>query len=214
MGTQATACFYEMLHSLQNVGTEQGYLDILLYSKPSIPDRTAYITGQSSDSPLVPLIQAAQTLESGGASCIAIPCATSHFFYDDISQAVNVPIINMLDETVRCAAEQGARKICLLATDGTLKSGIFHKAFEKHGIAVIAPPEDAQANLMDMIYDIKLGIAAESEKLDSIVYELLRNGVDAVVLGCTELCITTKRTSNAINTLEVLANASLSFCKT
>ena len=79
MGTQATACFYEKLHSIQSVTTEQEYLDVLVFSKPSIPDRTAYITGKSNESPLEQLTYVALTLEAAGATCIALPCVTSHF---------------------------------------------------------------------------------------------------------------------------------------
>jgi len=205
MGTQATACFYEKLHSLQDVTKEQEYLDILLYSIPSTPDRTAYITGQSGESPLRHLIHAAKTLEAAGATCIAIPCITSHFFYDDLIKAVGVPILNMLDETAGFAAEKGIKKVNLLATDGTIKGRAFHSAFEKHGIKVTVPPEEEQRKLMTAIYDIKRGLKVPPDTFNSITE-------GTVVLGCTELCIVTEESENVINTLDVLARASLESC--
>lgn len=227
MGTQATACFYEMLHSMQSVSAEQEYLDILLFSKPSIPDRTAFITGQSTDNPLKSLIHAARTLESAGVSCIAIPCATSHYFYDDISSALCIPVLNMLDETVSFAKRQGLKKVCLLATDGTIRGRFFQNAFEKNGIDVILPPEATQSELMAIIYDVKCGVGVSPDVLDSIIEDALKAGSDAVVLGCTELCAigntgctnetdvfhTTKKSPGIINMLEVLAKASLKFFK-
>jgi len=225
MGTQATACFYEVLHNLQSVSSEQEYLDVLLYSKPSIPDRTAYITGQSTDSPFEHLVHSAQTLEAAGASCIVIPCATSHFFYDDLVKTVNIPILNMLEATAKYIKECGIGNVCLLATDGTLKGGYFHKAFEKHSIAVTVPPEGEQADLMDIIYDIKRGEAVSADVLDPIISHARTDGAEAVVLGCTELCVITSNTWNKadtrcviqkldlINTLEVLAEASISFLR-
>jgi len=223
MGTQATACFYKVLHDQQNVASEQEYIDVLLYSKPSIPDRTAYITGQSSESPLEHLIRAAQMLESDGAACIVVPCATSHFFFTDLANAVNVPILNMLDETAAYVKNSGIKSVCLLATDGTLKGGFFHKAFEKFAITVTVPSESAQADLMDIIYDIKRGEAVSTDILGSIIADAQANGAEAVVLGCTELCVIADKTwdkasvgntapnLSVISILDVLAEASISF---
>jgi len=216
MGTQATACFYEMLHSLQSVAAEQEYIDVLLYSMPSIPDRTAYITGQSSESPLGSLTHAAQILESSGVSCIALPCATSHFFYSELAASVNIPILNMLDETAYYAEEQGFKKVCLLATDGTLRGGFFQAAFKKRGIEVITPAEGIQADIMDMIYEIKRGEAVSPDALSAIISKARDDGAETVVLGCTELCViadSAKIYCDSINTLQVLAEASIAFCK-
>jgi len=207
MGTQATACFYEKLHRLQDVKKEQGYLDVLLYSMPSIPDRTAFITGQSKESPLMSLIHAAKILESAGVSCIALPCATSHFFYNDLADAVSVPIINMLDETARYVKERGIGKVCLLATDGTIKGGAFHSAFEKYGIEVAAEPSPCV--LMDLIYDIKRGARFKPDVLDAIIKDALETGAEAVVLGCTELCVVARESPVVINTLDILAASAL-----
>jgi len=214
MGTQATACFYEKLHSLQNVKTEQEYLDILLYSIPSTPDRTAFITGQSPDSPLEHLINAAKTLESAGASCIAIPCITSHYFYSELADSVKIPVLNMLDETAGFTAKKGLKKVCLLATDGTIKGGAFNPAFKRFDINVDVPPKEVQSELMALIYNIKRGSAVLSDvydTLDKIVNEALKTGAEAVVLGCTELCITADSPPHTINTLDVLAKASLAL---
>ena len=209
MGTQATACFYEKLHKLQSVKTEQEYLDVLLYSMPSIPDRTAFITGQSTNSPLEHLIHGAQVLETAGVDCIAITCVTSHYFYDDISKAVKIPILNMLDETAKHVKEQGIKKVCLLATDGTLKGKTFHTALKKLDIEVTTPSKKTQTDIMTMIYEIKRGIAVLPETLERITEESLKNRAEAVILGCTELCITAKENPTIINTLEVLAGASI-----
>jgi len=209
MGAQATACFYEKLHKLQNVSCEQDYLNILLYSIPSVPDRTAFITGQSSESPLDALISAARLLESAGVSCIAIPCVTSHYFYNDISNAVDVPVINLPDEIADSAIERNVRSACILATDGTIKSKILHSAFEKRAIIVSNPADNVQSNLMELIYDIKCGAEISSETLDQITKQALEDGADVVLHSCTELCIYAKESLRVINALDVLAEAAI-----
>ena len=213
MGTQATACFYDVLHDMQNVTSEQEYLDVLLYSMPTIPDRTAFITGRSIKSPLVPMLLAAKTLETAGASLLIMLCVTSHYFYDDLAGAVGIPFLSIPEETAKLAYERGIGKIGILATDGTLKGKVLHKAFKKYGIEALVPTEDAQTALMTMIYNIKRGVAVAPEELNAITYELCANGTDAVVLGCTELCIIAEGSPDVINTLEVIAAASLSTVK-
>jgi len=220
MGTQATASFYEMLHSLQQVSTEQEYLDVLLYSKPTIPDRTKYIIGQSIESPLEPIIGVARTLEAAGATCIALPCVTSHYFYAEISRAVKVPILHIPNETALVAAESGIKKICLLATDGTIRGKVFHTAFEQNGIEVLIPPDETQSDLMKMIYDVKKGTSVSPEELCSVINVVLSGEAEAVVLGCTEFCVITSNTEDktkdnpsVINTLKVLAEAAIRECR-
>jgi aspartate racemase len=214
MGVQSTGLFYDMLHNLQTIEVEQDYIDVILYSKPSTPDRTAYITGMSCDSPLGSILQAARTLESAGVACIAIPCVTSHMFYKDLSRAVSVPVINMLEETARLMSERGYGKIGLLATDGTLRGRFFHVALEKAGIEVSVPAEGDQAVLMRMIYSVKRGETVAPEALDAITVKLLRNGVQAVLLGCTELSMIIKGCRDVyIDALEVLARASITLLK-
>ena len=217
MGTQATACFFEKLHNLQEVTAEQDYLNVLVYSKPSIPDRTAFITGKSTDNPLASLIQGVKTLEAAGSSLLAVLCVTSHYFYDDLAKALTVPLLSITDETALFAREYGISKIGLLATDGTINSGIFHKSFNKYNIEVITPTNETRTELMSMIYSTKLGIDIPMTKLDSMAAGLLDSGAQAVVLGCTELSVIAKTGSGYvsryrsvyIDTLEVLAKAAL-----
>ena len=209
MGTQATAWFYEKLHTLQTVTVEQDYLDVLLYSMPSIPDRTAFITGQSTESPLFYLIHAAKTLESSGVSCIALPCATSHYFYDELSEAVNVPILNILEETARYAEKQGHTGVCLFATDGTLKGRAFHSAFDKYNIAVSLPSPEVQKDLMTLIYDIKRGAEVRPGALEMIIKNVQKAGAQTIILGCTELCVIANESPDTVNILTVLAKSAL-----
>ena len=225
MGTQATACFYEKLHSLQSVATEQEYLDVLVFSKPSIPDRTAYITGKSDESPLEQLTYVALTLETAGATCIALPCVTSHYFYNDILENISIPLLHIPAETAGVIEVNGVKKVCLLATDGTLAGKVFHTTFEQNGIDILLPSEEEQSNLMKIIYDIKRGEEVPLEYLESITAKPLSDGAEAVVLGCTELCILADTTgdkvtttnsiknSGMINTIEVLAEAAIKRCR-
>jgi len=212
MGVKATGRFYEMLTDMQAVKQEQEYLDVLLYSKPSIPDRTAFIVGQSAVSPLSSLLHAAEVLEKAGVCCIAMPCVTAHYFYEALTQAAGVPILNMLEETALYASARGYSKVGLLATDGTIRGRLFHKAFAAHGIETIVPDAGGQAAIMQLIYAIKRG-KIENIDLDDTASGLHDKGAQAVVLGCTELSLPNKiKSERCINALEILARAALNVC--
>jgi len=210
MGVWATAHFYEMITHMQTVSAEQEYLDILLYSKPSIPDRTAFITGKCDESPLPALLQAARTLKGAGVACIAVPCITCHAFYEELASAVDIPVLNMLKETALYAAGCGCSKVGLLATEGTLQSGLFRKQLESQGVEVVVPSTHGQDNLMAMIYDIKCGREFNPAALDVITEELFEKGAKNIILGCTELSLAVKhRKHGYIDALAVLAWAAL-----
>ncbi|MDR2590829.1 MAG: amino acid racemase [Oscillospiraceae bacterium] len=207
MGTRATTYFHDKLHSLQEVSKEQDFTDVLIYSVPTTPDRTDYITGKSTKSPLPKLLDAAKTLEIAGATKLAMLCITSHYFYDKMAEAVNIPFFNMPDEIARYTAECRYNKVGLLATNGTIDGKFFHTAFKSFGVDVLTLSPDLQENLMSLIYDIKLGVDIMPCALTPMIAELDDNGVDAIILGCTELCVIGNENPDLINTLDILARA-------
>jgi len=209
MGVQTTARFYSMLTDMQDVRCEQDYVDVLIYSKPSVPDRTDFITGLSDTSPYESLLDAAKTLESAGVGCIAMPCVTAHFFYEQLTSAVGVPFINMIDSTVHFVKKSGYSKVGLLATDGALHSGVFQRTLLEHEINTVLPSEREQKFLMEAIYQIKHG-KLQKNALFNLSAELYDKGAQAIVLGCTELGLLAKRKGYVyIEAMEVLAKAAL-----
>ena len=80
---------------------DQEHLDINIISKPSIPDRTDYILGRSAKSPLPYLIEIGKVLEELGSDYIAMPCITAHYFYNELTDSLNIPIINIISETAK-----------------------------------------------------------------------------------------------------------------
>jgi len=210
MGVQATAVFYQMLNRLQNVVVEQEYVDTIICSVPSTPDRTLFITGKSDDSPLPSLIKSAKILENAGVACIAVPCVTSHFFYEDLARNISVPVINILDEVALFLEKQNYARAGVLATNGTLQSGLFQNALEKHGVDCIVPTDAVQDEVMKLIYDLKRGESRINSTVDKLAAYLHDNGAQCVILGCTELCIhLNDLPDGCVNVMEILARAAL-----
>jgi len=212
MGTSATAAFYEKLHNIQDVAAEQEYIDVLLFSKPSIPDRTAFILGKSKENPTFSLIEVAKNLEIAGATVIAIPCISSHSFYEELAREVRLKIINLPEEVAVYTKSKGIKKVGLLATKGAIKTGVLQSKFEAEGIETVTPESEIQEKLTKIIYDIKKGGKPKGKLPTEITDELLKKGVEKIVLGCTELCFGSFEDEGHINVLDILAVATLREC--
>jgi len=208
MGALATATFYSMITNIQHVEAEQDYLDIIIYSKTSIPDRTAYILGRSDINPTTDIIAAAVKLERAGVDFLVMPCVTAHYFYRDVADKVGVPFINLLDEIALHVQAEGFNRVGLLATQGTLQSRILHNALEGRGIEVLTPDPAQQAELMNIIYSTKIG--GHVQDFDKLEDALFAKGAQSIILGCTELSLIKGKTAaKRIDALSVLAHAAL-----
>jgi len=211
MGVQATTRFCQIVTDLQNVTTEQEYLEMLVYNKTSTPNRTAYILGESGESPLPSLLYAARALEAAGATCIVMPCVTAHYFYDEIAAAIGIPFLNMLEETAAFVSREGFSKVGLFATSGTVQGGFFQKAFAHVEVDVVLPDDTQQAALMKIIYDLKPGGEVLPNILDEFAASLRGKGANAIVLGCTELSLLPTG-HGYVDAMQVLAKAAVEKC--
>ncbi|MCL1787515.1 MAG: amino acid racemase [Defluviitaleaceae bacterium] len=211
MGAKATAHFYTMLTNAQTVAAEQAYMDAIIYSKTSIPDRTAFILGESSQNPAPSLVAAAVALQQAGADFIVIPCVTAHYFYDEIAAAVNIPVINALDVLAAGLAAQQVKTVGILATDGTLQARILHDVLEPLGVQIVTPNPAQQGDLMAYIYDVKQGKCVADKNFATLETSLAEKGAQAIVLGCTELSLMNSEAWRLpyIDVLQVLVDAAL-----
>jgi aspartate racemase len=214
MGPLATVHLFEQIVLNTNAQKDQEHIHVLIDNNTNIPDRTKAILGDGDD-PTTEMIISAKHLESSGADFLIMPCNTGHYFIDKILSNVGIPMINMIDETVNFTyAKYGKDAIVgILATDGTIKSGIYEKAYAKRGIKTIVP-KDTQKNVMSFIYDvIKSGKYEVGPSLMlEAVEELKAMGATTVLLGCTELSSADfiyKFQGDFVNPIRILAHKSI-----
>ena len=216
LGPAASAYFYEMITEHTAAERDQDHIDILLSSRASTPDRTAFILGKSAEDPLPVMIRDAKYLESCNVSAIVIPCNTAHYFIDEIRRSVNVPMPSIISETVAHIKLAGYKKAGILATEGTIAAGSYQLECEKEGIEWEIPSESAQKDLMDIIYGgVKSGGVIDTEKFLSVCGELWDKGCDTIILGCTELSLVNRalgRDDRFTDSLEVLAHTAIKLC--
>jgi aspartate racemase len=199
MGPEATSDFFTRIVKGTKVKQDQDHLRILIDNNPKIPNRTLAIQGKGP-SPLPELIRSARLLERAGADFIVIPCVTAHYFFTPLRQGVGIPVLHIVEETgkwVRSRLKK-VRKIGLLATTGTLQSGLFQKSFAPSKIEMILPDPGTQDTLvMEAIFG-KQGIKAvgPSRKSKGLLLRasrrLIRQGAQAILTGCTEIPLALK----------------------
>ena len=216
MGPMATAYLLQLIIEMTDAGTDQEHLDVIVFDRPAVPDRTAYILDRSKPSPLPMLQQTARTLEGLGAGCLCAPCVTSHFFYGELVGSVSIPFLNMLAETAAELQRAGKRKVGVMATTGTVRTGLFQGALSGVGLDCQVPSGPCQELVMSLIYDeIKAGKPADPGKFARVAEEFAQAGCDSIVLGCTELSLikkTTRLGPGYIDAMEVLAKRCVEFC--
>ena len=190
LGPLATARFLELVVEMTDAKREQDNVDMIVYNFPSIPDRTGYILGCNLKSPLPGLKSVAHALVRQKVSFIAIPCVTAHYFHKELQEAVPVPILNGVAETVQLLKAKGIKKVGLMATDGTIRSGLLSRELDNAGIIPVIPSPERQEDVMHLIYEnVKAGKRAEMERFSWVKQELLDCGAEVILLGCTELSV-------------------------
>lgn len=190
MGPMATCDLMKKIIEHTDASCDQEHFRICVDSNTNIPDRTAAILEGGAD-PRPEMIKSAQRLQAIGAEVLIIPCNTAHYFLDDVSKTVEIPFVHMPRETAKALAERGISAAAILATDGTIQTGIYHRELEKAGITPIQPTEEDQKTLMSLIYDyVKAGKPyPHPEKLLQLQQNLQAQGAQAMILGCSELPI-------------------------
>ena len=101
MGPLATQTFYKMIIDMTRADSDQDQIEMIILNHAAMPDRTKAVKEGHLDELLVKLVMDARFLENGGASFIAIPCNTSHVLINRLKDSVDIPFINMIEESVR-----------------------------------------------------------------------------------------------------------------
>lgn len=216
VGPLSTAYFMEVLINMTDASTDQEHIDMVVLNHCEIPDRTAYILDKSCENPVPMMQKDAKKLEALGCDVIVTPCNTAHYFYDELKSSVNVPFINMISETAKKLNALGAKKVGIMATNGTVQSNLFQNALKCFSIESVIPAKKHQEYVMEFIYDnVKASVPVDKEKFNQVIAEFLKQGCDKVILGCTELSVLKKEydlDDFYVDALEVLCEKAIEAC--
>ena len=190
MGTQAGLDFCNKLAKLNKGKTDQQYPLFVLYNKSNIPGRPENL--HKYNKVLKSLLAGCKFLEKSKCKFIVIPCNTAHYWFDDLQKKTKIPIISMPKEVYAHSIKTCKKnsKIGILATEGTLKTGVYNKFFDKH-FKLINPTKPVQKNNVNRaIRLVKMGKIKDAEKaIRPAVNSLIKMKCSKIILGCTELPI-------------------------
>lgn len=194
LGPAATVDLYDKIVKATPAATDQEHFKLVVEQNPQIPDRTKALL-EGGDDPTLALYNCAKRLEADGCDCIIVPCNTAHAFVELIAPCVGIPFINMQKVTMEEIREKFGDKavIGLMATTGTVKSGLYGEKAKAMGMPMYVPDEEHQKRVMAAIYGPK---GAKAGYTDGVCYDDLLSaaeylvktyGCNVLILGCTEL---------------------------
>ena len=219
MGPMASAVFYDMISSKTDASCDQENLNLILLSHAGMPDRTRAILSKDEaqiEEVRSKLLADAIFLQNAGCTAIAVTCNTAHYFVNMIEDELDIPFLHLIRETAEAvASEFGAKKVAVLATDGTIETRLYQDELSKRGVIAFTPKAEVQALVMHEIYEcIKSGKPADEEIWQKIEEYVKAEGCEAAVLACTELSVVRKELSLGsfyFDPMDIMAERCLDF---
>jgi len=208
MGPLSTVEFLKRIVEKTPAEKDQDHIRIIVDFNSKVPDRTAHILGEG-ESPLPYLLDSVDRLTKAGVDVIFISCNTAHYYIEDMRRRSRVHIVDLVEEGLKILKKRGINKILLLATEGTIRSGIYRIRGEKIGIEVVDPDDHMLNTTMKVIYSVKSGKIDDAKKHWKELSKSLKEGLE-ILLGCTELPVVADR---GIDVLDLWADIMLKVAR-
>ena len=222
MGPLPGADFLARLTLATPASRDQDHVRAVLWSDPTVPDRTEAALG-GGPSPLPAMLAGVRVLERAGAGCLAIPCNTAHLWAEEIAAATALRLLHIVDAAAEALAARGIRggTVGLMGTEATLRLGLYQGRLSRRGHACLFPDDDEMQRLVTpAIARVKANdLAGATGPLLAVARRLAERGAAAVVLGCTEIPLALRGPEAAgsglvlIDTIDALARAALAWAR-
>lgn len=219
MGPEATIDLFSKIVAKTNAKCDKDHIRIIIDNNPKMPSRQdAILKGTENPGPY--MADTAKNLEKAGADFLIIGANTAHYFYDDVKNAVNIPVLHIIEEAVKetMTLIPNINKVGILATTAAMQTNLYKNAFNKFGIEAIEVDEKIQKKIHDSIFSFKYNGLTEANlnlMLEGVQY-LIDNGAEALILGCTEIPIILKGKYFSVPLIdpnEVIAGVAVKFAK-
>jgi aspartate racemase len=212
MGPEATVDLMRRVIAKTPANDDQDHIHLIVESNPKIPSRIAHMIERTGPDPTPELVRIAQNLQRAGAHALAIPCNTAHGYAKAITDAVDIPLLDMVALAVEQIAASGkVRSVGLLASTAVINIELFAKGLSAKGIRTVLPAQQDQ--IMAIIKGVKRGDMGASAKSDlgRIASELARHS-DLLLVACSELSVISAGiTVPFVDSIDILAQAVIDF---
>ncbi|MHC4625408.1 MAG: cysteate racemase [Planctomycetota bacterium] len=195
MGPYATADLFGKILEHTPAKKDWEHLRIIIDNNPKIPSRTRAIL-YDEESPVAMMIETARNLQMAGADFVVIPCNSAHVFLPEVLSSVEIPILDMIAQTVDYIAKESQQitAVGLLAAKIVVDARLYQARLEAVSIKTVTPTDDQQPKVREVIEDVKLNRNSEGvkSKLADLIGALTTQGAQAIIAGCTEISIVAK----------------------
>ena len=172
------------------------------------------ITKNKGAKKYIPYLTAeAKRLEKSCADYIVMPCNSLHVFIKEIRNAVNIPVLSIVEETVKFLKKNNLNRVGIVSTSATIENKLYENAFEENNIGYETPNSFQQAKMGKFIHNLVMGQqnSKDRDELIQIINDLEGKNVDCVALACTDLQLLIPKhpTMKIFDTMKILADATV-----
>jgi len=191
MGPEATIDLMYRIYNNTPASEDADHLRILVDNNAKVPSRIKAIIEGTGESPAPCMISMAKGLVTQGADFLVIPCNTAHYYYDEVANAVDVPVVNILELTAQELKKNNMTRIGILGSTALSIVGLYNPVFEKFELIPVYPESDHQDKLMTLIKAIKAKKVTQDnlDNLAALLSHMKSEGIDCFAIVCTELSV-------------------------
>ncbi|WP_353097260.1 amino acid racemase [Tissierella praeacuta] len=202
MGPRSTSPFLELV--LDQCQIQYGakydidYPHIMIYSLP-----TPFYLDRPINHKVMKetIIEGIQRLESTGVSCIAMPCNSAHIYFNELRERVNIPLLNIVDETIKKIGSD--RKITIFATESTFSSELYQKEMlNSHNQFIFKSDWQKKINIIIEMIKEKEEIPEIDLYWDELVQDTIKEGVEDIIIACTDLSVLKNKFKDKVNFID------------
>ena len=212
MGPEATVLLQQRLIQAIPARDDSDHIPLLIDMNPQVPSRIAHLIEGTGEDPGPTLAAMARRLENAGARALAMPCNTAHHYADAIKDAVEIPLLNMVDLAVEhaVAALGSGGTVGMLASPAVRLTALFETGLEARGLATVWPEDEA--SVLSAIRKIKTEGPSERAKaaLRDASTELAARGAGLQFVACSEFSLIAESVApgvQVVDTIDLLAKA-------
>lgn len=191
LGPESTVDYYKAIIGAFNARyPERAYPEIIVYST-DLKRLLGMVAAEAWPALSARLLEIVSALQRAGAEFAAIASNTPHIVFDELRRSSPLPLLSIVEETCRRAREMGLKRVGLMGTRLTMGADFYKRPFVSNGMTVVVPSEAEQRTLQERLFsEIELGLFKDSTR-DELLAMAKRmvdeDGIDSLVLGCTEL---------------------------
>jgi len=219
IGPESTLDYYRgIIDAFREHRGGMNYPNIIIYSA-DLTELLQILEAKALDKLVEWLLARIEALHRAGAEFAAIASNTPHVVFDEVAKRSPLPLLSIVEATCGKAQSLGVKRPGLLGTRFTMQADFFQQPFREHGMTVVVPLAEEQEFIHDKLFsEIELGIIRDEtrEALLMIVMDMIkRDGIDCLILGCTELPLILPGAAHGIpflNTAAIHVESIVKYC--